>query len=120
MSEIIKLASFRQKKKQQYLEKNKSILDQYIRTFISSHSSLGYEVFREQYFNQMHYQNELAWDYLDFRDILSDAMTEVFGEQIWIDIQAQPWFKSQFLAKDELIDRLTSLFIIGAAVSGID
>lgn len=120
MTEIIKLASFKQKKKQQFLEKHKTILDKYIRSFISAHTSLSYEMFREHYLNQMHYQNDLAWDYLDFRDVLTEAMSEALGEKLWLDAKSQPWFKSQFLSKDELVDRLTSLFIIGAAVSGID
>ena len=63
-------------------------------------------------------ENEMAWDYLDFRDIVGEAIAEVLGDEIWKDIRSQPWFKTQYVSKEELLDRLTSLFIIGAAVSG--
>ncbi|NRA64057.1 MAG: hypothetical protein HRU19_06205 [Pseudobacteriovorax sp.] len=118
MSEIIYLAEVRKKRKQQYLQKNKSLLDDYIRGYITANSYMSYDVFCNRYLSEMQCQNEMAWDYLDFRDIVGEAIAEVLGDEIWKDIRSQPWFKTQYVSKEELLDRLTSLFIIGAAVSG--
>ena len=120
MTQVIQLNLFRKKKKQQFFEKNKSLLDDFIRGYIASQGLLSYEVFQRSYLENCHYQNEQAWDYLDFRDTLSDAISEVIGEQIWKEVQGQSWFKPQFLSKDEVMDRLISIYIIGAAVSGIE
>ncbi len=120
MSQVFYLNAFRQKKKQQFLEKNKTFLDDYIRSYVAAHCFLSYEVFRHKYFEHCQSFNEMAWDYLDFRDILTEAISQVLGEQLWQDIQGQAWFNPQFLSRDEVLDRLISIYIIGAAVSGID
>lgn len=120
MSQVYCLSAFRQKRKQQFLEKNKTLIDDYIRSYIAAHCVFSYEVFRNKYFEHCQSFNEMAWDYLDFRDILSEAMSQVLGEQIWQDIQSQTWFNPKFLSREEVMDRLISIYIIGAAVSGIN
>ena len=120
MSRIVNLIEYKQKRKKLFLEKNKSFLDDYIRTFIYMNCGLSYDVFQQHYMNVKQQENEMAWDYMDFRDTLSEAVTEVVGTSLWEDIQRQQWFRPGLLSRDEVMDRMVSLFIIGAAVSGME
>ena len=117
MSRVVSLTEYRKAKKRQFLERNKTFLDDYIRHFIVTHCQLSYDVFQNHYLNLRQQENEMAWDYLDFRETLSEVITEVVGDALWEDIQRQAWFQAN---KDEIMDRMTSLFIMGAAVSGIE
>lgn len=120
MSQVVNLSEYKKSKKRQFLEKNKTFLDDYIRHYIFNHCQLSYDVFRHHYINIKQQDNEMAWDYLDFRDTLSEAITEVLGKSLWEDIQRQHWFQPQLLSRDEVMDRTISLFIIGAQVSGME
>ncbi|SMF21644.1 hypothetical protein [Pseudobacteriovorax antillogorgiicola] len=117
MSRIVDLTEYKQQRKKLFLEKNKTFLDDYIRGFIYSHCQLSYDVFQQHYLNARQQDNEMAWDYLDFRDTLAEVVTDVIGASLWTDIQRQPWFRKGLLNRDEVMDRMISLFIIGAAVA---
>lgn len=120
MAQILDFLEYRKEKKRQFLLKTKALLDDYIRGFIFNHCQLSYEVFQNHYLSAMQQQNELAWDYLDFRETLTEVVTEVMGQQLWLDIQQQTWFRRDMLSREEVMDRTISLYIIGAQVSGME
>jgi len=120
MAQVTNLVEYRKARKRQFLEKNKVFLDDYIRAYVFTHCQLSYEVFQHHYLNAMQQQNELAWDYLDFRETLSEVVSSYIGQTLWADIQKQNWFPKGLLSREEIIDRTISLYIIGAQVSGLD
>ena len=117
MAKLFDLNSYKKQRKRQFLEQNKAFLDDYIRGFILSNCQLSYDLFQQQYLQNRHQDNEMAWDYLDFRDTLSEVIVEVIGKSLWDDVQKQSWFKKSLLSQDEVMDRMISIFIIGAAVA---
>mgnify|MGYP007046356827 CR=1 FL=1 len=58
--------------------------------------------------------NELAWDYQDLRQDLNDGIKEVFGDQIWLEINNQFWFDHRLMEKEELLEFVVSFFVLGS------
>ena len=67
----------------------------------------------QQYLAHKAYQNEMAWDYQDFREELKDAVRQVFGDQLWDEVRNLYWFDPQWITRDELIELCISYFILG-------
>ncbi len=119
MAEIISLKSYRSKRKKQYLELYRNCIDEFIYVFIHRNFLSNFDYIYSAYLNEQVRQNEQAWDYYDFREVLNEAIAEVFGQQLWSETKAQRWFDPTFIEKEEMVDRCLSLFVMGAAVSGI-
>lgn len=119
MSDLIELEKYRLQRRKHYLQKYRSHLDESIQYFIHHHFHLQFDSIRFAYLEARTHQNEVAWDYCDFRETLKEALSEVFGQELWNELKTQPWFDSRFINHDELIERCLSLFILGPAVSGM-
>ena len=54
----------------------------------------------------------MAWDYIHFREILSDALDTAFGEMLYQSLVEQSWFDQRLISKDEVIDRCLVTYIL--------
>ena len=113
MGNVIELSKFRNERKRSYLRANQTRLDRFFEAFVASHFQVNYLRISEHYMAVRYHQNEMAWDYHDFRDDLRDAINEAFGDAMWVEAQQLFWFDSRWLSRDEMIDRCTSFFILG-------
>lgn len=119
MTGVISLSSYRLKRKRLYLQQNRLLMDEYLQYFIGQNFQSNFDHLEDQYLAVKSLQNEMAWDYYDFRECLKDAIQEVFGQQLWKEITTQKWFDSTFIGQEEIIDRCLSLFVLGSAVSSL-
>jgi len=119
MNAAISLDNYRMKRRRQYLQQHRSVIDESIQFFIRQNFHLNFDYLETRYLTVKSLQNEMAWDYYDFRESLKEAIDEVFGQELWKEISKNKWFDSTFLGQEELIDRCLSLFVLGPAVSGM-
>jgi hypothetical protein len=119
MGKLIVLANYRIDKKKCYMKKYETHISKFVNRFINHHVLYSFETISQTYISHRQQDQEEAWDYCDFRDILKDAMDEVFGEQIWDECQKHYWFDSRYITKDELIDRFISQLVLGPDVSAL-
>jgi len=113
MGQVILLNKYRNDRRRSYLKANQSRLDAFFEAFVASHFRINYSKISEHYMAMRFNQNEMAWDYHDFRDDLKEAINEAFGEAMWNEVQGKFWFDDRWLSRDEMIDRCTSFFILG-------
>ncbi|MFW7377615.1 MAG: hypothetical protein ACOH5I_02250 [Oligoflexus sp.] len=119
MKAVISLDMYRMKRRRLYLQQHRSLIDESIQFFIRQNFHSNFDHLESRYLAVKSLQNEMAWDYYDFRESLKEAINEVFGKQLLIEISRKKWFDSKFLGQEELIDRCLSLFVLGPAVSGL-
>ncbi len=119
MGKLIVLAHYRSNKKKTYTKKYETHITKFVNRFIHHHVLCSFETISHYYITNRQHEQEEAWDYCDFRDILKDAMDEVFGDQIWEECQRHYWFDARYLTKDELIDRFISQLVLGPDVSAL-
>ncbi len=119
MGKLIVLAHYRSSQKKCYMKKYEIHISKFVNRFISHHVLTSFEAISHSYITHRQQDHEEAWDYCDFRDVLKDAMDEVFGDQIWEECQRHYWFDSRYLSKDELIDKFISQLVLGPDVSAL-
>lgn len=119
MKAVISLDSYRVKRRRLYLQQHRTLIDEFIQFFIGQNFPSNFDHLESRYLAVKSYQNEMAWDYYDFRECLKEAIGEVFGQQLWAEIRKKNWFNSTFISQEELVDRCLSLFVLGPAVSGL-
>lgn len=120
MGKIINIVAYRQERKKTFLAKHKFQIDEYIQLFSIRHSQISYDFFRYHYLNNKHQQNEMAWDYMEFRETLTEAVSETLGTKLWEEVQRQSWYRTGCLSYDEIVDRLICHIVMGEAISGTD
>jgi hypothetical protein len=113
-SKVIYLNEYRQKKKKIFRERHKSRVENFIAAFIGQNFKVNFYDLNQQYLAYKSYENEMAWDYCDFREELKDAIKQVFGQQLWNEINSLYWFDPQWISQDELFELCTSSFILGS------
>ena len=112
-SNVISLKEYRQLRKKLFMERHQTRVENFITSFISQNFKMNFDMINQQYLAHKAYQNEMAWDYQDFREELKDAVRQVFGDQIWAEVRALYWFDPQWISRDELIELCISYFILG-------
>jgi hypothetical protein len=118
MVEVISLDSYRWKRKRLYMAQHRSLIDDFVRFFIRQNFQSNFAHLEDRYLALKSLQNEMAWDYYDFRECLREAILEVFGQQLWQEIRHKSWFDPIFITQEELIERCVSIFVLGPAASG--
>jgi len=112
MSQVIHLANYKRKSRQAYLAKHGQRLDRFVERFVSERIDFDFRQLAQDY-QAGHYGNaQDSWDYVHFREILADALNEVFGTLLYKLLLAQSWFDDRLITRDEIIDRCLSTYIM--------
>lgn len=110
---IISLIQFKQDRKKSWRKKYAPALKRFTESFVHDHFRISFNILNDIYVHRKIQDNEMAWDYHDFRDDLRDAIREVYGQLIWDEARRQYWFDQRYLSKDELVELCISCFILG-------
>lgn len=112
-SKITSLTEYRATRKRLFMQDHKQRVERFVKSFISKNFKINYDMINQYYLTQKASENELAWDYHDFRDELKDAIAKVFGEQMWREVKTMYWFDPICISKDELLETCMTVFILG-------
>lgn len=112
MGSLINLSRYRHQRKSTYLKAYEHQLEKFFEGFLTRHFKESFSILSAQYMACKVHQNEMAWDYDDFRDALKDAIAIVYGGAIWGEITQQRWFDKRFISQEEIIERCTTYFIL--------
>jgi hypothetical protein len=112
MSKVISLKGYRNKTRQAYWAKNGARLDRFLARFIQNHIEDDFRQIALDYQAARHAMQDASWDYVHFREILAEAMDEVFGRALYGMLQAQLWFDARVVTRDEVMDRCLSMYIM--------
>ena len=55
---------------------------------------------------------EKTWDYQELRDRLKSGIDKIYGDNLWVQIQKQPWFDARWISYDLVLEYCVSLFIL--------
>jgi hypothetical protein len=113
MSKIVDFKKYRVKRKKSFIAQNEALLRQFIQGFVQRNFKSSFTLVNSQYLAQRALENETAWDYHDFRDDLKEAITKVYGQLIWDEIQTMPWFDKQWFTPEDIIEECISYYILG-------
>lgn len=112
MSEVTNLSRYRQQRRTLYLKSHSHHLEKFFASFVARYFKETYDIISSQYMSCKVSQNEMAWDYHDFRDSLKEAIADVYGDLIWSEISKLYWFDPRLISRDEVMDRCTTYFIL--------
>jgi len=112
MGAVIEMKKYRKRNRELFLRQHGEKLDRSIKTFMLGNMDLDFMGIAEQYLNEKASNNELAWDYLDLRDELREAIAQTFGPEILKELRSKGWFDAKLVTEDEIIDRCLSAFIL--------
>ncbi len=112
MSNIIKLSDFRHRSRKDFLAKHGSRLDTFVERFVSLNIDIDFRQLAQDYQSNGGGPDEAAWDYVHFREILSEAMEKAFGDLLYRSLIEQHWFDQRLISKDEVIDRCLVTYIM--------
>lgn len=112
MGKVINLTEFRCKTRKDYLAKNGARLDAFIHRWVKQNIDVDFRQLAEDFQQGQSGGDYTAWDYAEFRDLLTEALDQAFGETIYRLLRDQHWFDDRQISKDELIERCLSAYIL--------
>jgi hypothetical protein len=112
MKNVIALHEYRKKQRKTFLLKHKAQLERFIARFIDQHLDmdllrLTYERVSDNFGSQ-----EESWDYVEFREILADAIDQAIGLELYLLLKQQSWFDHRLIGRDEIVERCLSDYIL--------
>jgi len=119
MSNVLNLAQYRKRTRKTYLSKYGTRLNRFLERFVEQHMTVDFRQMASDYQAGRFAAYEGAWDYVHFREILAEAMDEVFGELLYGELQKERWFDARVVTKDELVERCLSLYIMNECQYGL-
>lgn len=112
MSKVINLEVYRRRSRKAYLAKYGARLDLFVERFVGSHMDLDFRQLADDYVSGRYGEHQEAWDYVHFREVLAEALDEVFGNTLYRELRTQRWFDPMMITQEEIIDRCLSTYII--------
>lgn len=109
---VICISAFRREKKLRYIAEHESHLREFFNRFVDHHFQINFGFINDVYMQRKVSQNEMAWDFHDFREELKHAIYTVYGDAIWSELIKEKWFNPVWLSRDEMAERCTSAFIL--------
>lgn len=113
MSQVVSIAGYRNRRKDAYLERFGKHLDRFLFHFVQRNFQMDFHGFTSIYQEQRRHQSEAAWDYLDLRDCLQDLIEEEFVPQLEQALASEWWYDARWLTRNEILERLLSIYIEG-------
>lgn len=117
MSNIICLANYRRVSRKAYLAKNGARLNRFVERFVRQYVDVDFRQFTMEYQANKAHGMDIAWDYVEFREVLAEALDAAFGSEIYRMLEAEPWFDRRMITQEEVIDRCITTFIMGRSAS---
>ena len=118
MGQLIQLALYRRKARQTYLAKYAGRIDHLIESFVRLHVDVDFRQLAEDFQSGRSGQDHPSWDYVEFREVLAEALDEVFGKAMYEMLQRQHWFDCTVISKDEIVDRCLSTYVLAGCSQG--
>lgn len=111
MSNIVILATYRGKSRKAYLAKYGVRLDRFVERFVRQNIDVDFRQLADEFIAGGGGQQE-AWDYVNFRESLADALNEAFGQALYFQLASERWFDTRMITREELVDRCLSSYIM--------
>ena len=112
MNNVVCLRSFRSKSRKNYLAKYGAKIDGFIADFVQSHLVIDFRAMASLYQDGRRECSEAAWDYIDFREILREAIEVALGQTLMAELKKQRWFDPRYINYDSVMERCVSAYII--------
>jgi hypothetical protein len=109
---VISLIAYRRNSRKAYFAKHSNTIDTFLRNFIATNFDFDFRKITDAYQGQVGGDSSMAWDYVDFREVLREAMQQVFGKFLVKEMRCQHWFDPKFISDEQIIDRCLSTFIL--------
>ena len=117
MSNIICLANYRRTSRKAYLAKNGGRLNRFVQRFVNQYVDVDFRQLTDDYQANQPQGVNAAWDYVEFREILAEALDAAFGQQIYRMLEAEPWFDRRMITQEEVIDRCITTYVMERCAS---
>ena len=112
MSNVVCLRSYRSKNRKDYLAKHGARIDRFIAEFVQKHLAMDFRNLAALYQDGKWECSEAAWDYIDFREILREAIEQALSQSLLDELRLQPWFDDRYISYDSVMERCVSTYII--------
>ncbi|MBM4252657.1 MAG: hypothetical protein FJ146_11850 [Deltaproteobacteria bacterium] len=117
MGTVINFTIYRKKARKQYMAKYGRRIERLVQNFIRHNVECDFQQLAEEYQAGQQDGDMVSWDYVQFRDIVAEALDQVYGAALYEQLKTQPWFDGTMIHKDELIDMCLTTFILGSCHS---
>lgn len=107
MCQIIQLGAYRAKTRKAYLARHGGRLDHFVERFVRANIDVDFAQLAAD-----HQVGAGAWDYVEFRERLAEALDQAFGVALYRELCAQRWFNRRLITKDETIERCLSTYVL--------
>lgn len=112
MSNVIKLSDFRSRNRKDFLTKYGGRLETFVERFVTLNLDVDFRQLAQDYHLNGSHANTAAWDYVQFREILAEALDRAFGDMLYRSLKEQYWFDHRLISKEEVIDRCLVTYIL--------
>ena len=118
MGQVLQLDVYRRKARQAYLAKYAGRIDRLIESFVKLHVDVDFRQLADDFQSGRYGQQQASWDYVEFREVLAEALDEVFGKAMYEMLRSQHWFDGSVISKEEIVDRCLSTFVLAGCSQG--
>lgn len=113
MSQVVSIASYRNRRKEAYLARFEKHLERFLIGFAQKHFQMDFRTLSAAYQDQCRYRAEQSWDYLDLRDELEELIEKTVIEELHHALGFEWWYDPRWLTQKEILERLLAIYITG-------
>ena len=113
MGTVTNLSNYKRKFRKVFLAKHGARIDRMVEGFLRLNVDCDFVQLAEDYQSGQQGLDLPSWDYIHFREILAEALDQVFGNALYDQLRMQPWFDSSLIRRDEVIDLCLSTYVLG-------
>jgi hypothetical protein len=110
MGTVVNLALYRRKSRKDFLAKHGARIDRVVERFVND-IDVDFRQLAADY-QDRYGTGQASWDYVEFREILAEAIDEAFGRALYEQLRAQRWFDNRLITKEEIIERCLSTYVL--------
>ena len=95
-------------------------MDRFLLRFAREHMPCNFDMLRHLYTENLITEQEQSWDYLDFRESLTQGLSTAFGATLLAELAQEWWFDKRYYPLDEIIEGFVSSYILNRSAIPVE
>lgn len=115
---IFDLNKYRNKRSHSWLRENESRISDVVRFYLHNNFRVDLDFLSKAYQSQRREGFYESWDYLDFREVLSEILERSnILDMVLTELKSKHWFEEKQISRQKLLEICLSIFVLDTGIS---
>lgn len=111
-SKVTSLDRYRSKRNREFRRRYRSHLNRFVECFVREHCPFDIERLQAAFIEHQRSQNQAAWDYVEFRELLFEALIGTMSERLAAALAEEWWYDRRWLRTEDVLDMCITRLVL--------